>query len=415
VAKAPTSSDQARASTGLPPGPGNSVVPFNEAMEKRFTDIERMTPTFVAMSSSKELARRIAADAMTAIRNNPKLVYCTKETFLPAVATCVQLDLRPIPVLGQCFIIPYRNSLLSREAGTDVYEAQFQLGYKGMVTLGHRSGVALLARHVYEGDQFEVEYGLDERLWHMPTFDPAQRGGYTHHYCVARTLAGHRMFWPMSDLEVQEVRNATQQWKIGGPDVPWRKFYGPMALKTPTRRLAIAWTPTNSPELAMGVAADMQVRAEIDPEALEQMTPIGESGPEDLWVSSGPEDYTRADIDVPPPAEAEPQREQVTVTRPQPTKAEQPAKAERGEKEPQSPPLRPPNTKKRRELMARLREVHGPGAPGAAAVRMASGGLTADWATEEQLQKAIETPPEEVAAWQQDQAFAAQVAQEQQP
>ena len=49
-------------------------------------------------------------------------------------------------------------------------EAQFQLGYRGLIDLARRTGeiTSVYAHEVYEGDEFEYSYGLDKDLKHKP-------------------------------------------------------------------------------------------------------------------------------------------------------------------------------------------------------------------------------------------------------
>ena len=103
---------------------------------------------------------RFTRMVLSAISTNPKLGSCTPTSFLGAMMSAAQLGLEPNTPLGQAYILPYQNK------GT--LEAQFQLGYKGLIDLAYRSGeVELVQAHiVYENDTFECEFGLNAKLKH---------------------------------------------------------------------------------------------------------------------------------------------------------------------------------------------------------------------------------------------------------
>ena len=105
---------------------------------------------------------RFTRMVLSAISVNQALASCTPKSFLGAMMSAAQLGVEPNTPLGQAYILPYKNH------GT--LEAQFQLGYKGLIDLAYRSGeVEVVQAHVvYENDTFECEYGLNPRLTHVP-------------------------------------------------------------------------------------------------------------------------------------------------------------------------------------------------------------------------------------------------------
>ena len=101
---------------------------------------------------------RMTRIALTALNTNQQLARCSRDSFLGALLTAAQLGLEINTPLGQAYLIPYGN------------KAQFQLGYQGLIELCYRTGQykRIVARVVYDGDFFEYEYGLNERLAHKP-------------------------------------------------------------------------------------------------------------------------------------------------------------------------------------------------------------------------------------------------------
>lgn len=84
---------------------------------------------------------RFTRIVLSAISVNPKLGSCTPASFLGAMMTSAQLGLEVNTPLGQAYVLPYLNK--------GVLEAQFQLGYKGLIDLAYRSGdVEVIQAHV---------------------------------------------------------------------------------------------------------------------------------------------------------------------------------------------------------------------------------------------------------------------------
>src|SRR5690606_34595531 len=72
--------------------------------------------------------------ALTAISANPRFLECTRESLALALIEAGQLGLEPNGVMGQAYLVPYYNGKAKR------YEAQFQVGYRGLIDLARRSG-----------------------------------------------------------------------------------------------------------------------------------------------------------------------------------------------------------------------------------------------------------------------------------
>jgi recombination protein RecT len=82
---------------------------------------------------------------MSATNNVAHLSECTPASVLNAALTVAALDLPINNNLGFAYLIPYKNK--------GVYEAQFQMGWKGFIQLAQRSGQykTIAATPVFEG------------------------------------------------------------------------------------------------------------------------------------------------------------------------------------------------------------------------------------------------------------------------
>jgi recombination protein RecT len=232
----------------------------------------------LAMPKGMEAAQ-LVRDALTALKQTPKLAEATPQSVLGALMTCAQLGLRP-GVLGHAWVLPYWDSK-SRS-----FVAQLIVGYKGYVELAYRSGhiASIIGRTVYEGDTFDVEYGLDDKLVHKPAMK-GERTTPIAHYAMVKLANGGRSFWVMTEDEMQAWKKRYAPTNKSGNIVgPWVSDYEAMARKTCLLRLA-AWLP-KSTEMAYAIEVDNGVRTNVDPSAsltevthrYEQVTDPDEAG-----------------------------------------------------------------------------------------------------------------------------------------
>lgn len=171
---------------------------------------------------------RFSRIAMTAVTQNPQLGQCTPGSFIGALLTAAQLGLEPNTPLGQAYLIPFRNK--------GVLEAQFQLGYRGLIELAHRSGdlASIEAHIVYENDEFEYELGLEPKLRHVPAMK--DKGGIAWVYAIYKLKTGGFGFEVMSfdDIEAHKKKYS----KAAGKGFsPWQTSWEEMAKKTVIKRV----------------------------------------------------------------------------------------------------------------------------------------------------------------------------------
>lgn len=228
--------------------------------------IRRMEEQFqLAMPRGLE-AQQLIRDAVTVVRQNPGLAECTHDSVLGGLMTIAQLGLR-VGVLGHAWLLPMRDN----RGG--VKKATLVIGYQGYKELAHRSGAiaSLMAHTVYEHDEFEVEFGLSDKLRHVPNLAVADRGQPVAYYVVAHMTNGGHAFHVMSHHEIiaWRDRNAMAvKWVDGVRTIvgPWADNLEPMAHKTVWLRLA-KWVPLSA-DLELATAADETIRLDYgDPDA----------------------------------------------------------------------------------------------------------------------------------------------------
>ncbi|PRD80475.1 recombinase RecT [Burkholderia multivorans] len=208
------------------------------------------------------LPRHVSPDrmlkiALGALRTTPKLMECTVESLMGAVVQCSQLGLEPNTPLGHAYLIPFeKKKKVGGEWVTEKVETQIVIGYKGLIDLARRSGqvVSIAAHAVYEHDHFDYAFGLDEKLEHKPAM--SARGRVIAFYAVAKLVGGGHAFEVMSAEQVNEIRDASQNYKFARDKekTVWGQHYEEMGRKTVLRRL-FKYLPV-SIELASAAAID---------------------------------------------------------------------------------------------------------------------------------------------------------------
>jgi recombination protein RecT len=182
--------------------------------------LKKMAPEIEKALPSHMNAERLGRIALTTIRTTPKLLECSMPSLLGAVMQAAQLGLEP-GLIGHCYIIPYGK------------EAQFIIGYKGMIDLARRSGQIeqIYAHAVYEADHFEYELGLHPKLVHKPA--TGRRGAIQYVYAVAHFKGGGYQFEVMDMEEIERRRQRSKAAKNG----PWVTDFEEMAKKTVIRHM----------------------------------------------------------------------------------------------------------------------------------------------------------------------------------
>lgn len=208
--------------------------------------VTRMKPGISAALPKAVDPERFTRILLTAISSNPKLQECSSTSFLGAMMQAAQLGLEPNTPLGLAYLIPYRNK--------GVMEAQFQIGYKGLLELAYRTGEYkdIYAHAVYENDVFEYELGLEQKLVHKPAM--TNRGNVIAYYAVYHLTNGGYGMFVMSYDDVVKHKNKYSK----ATNSPWNSDFDAMAKKTVLKQL-LKYAP-KAADLSHGMSADESVK-----------------------------------------------------------------------------------------------------------------------------------------------------------
>ncbi|WP_373279885.1 recombinase RecT, partial [Lactococcus fujiensis] len=175
---------------------------------------------------------------LTVVNNNNLLKRATPDSIMTAAMKAATLDLPIEPSLGFAYIIPYGQ------------EAQFQIGYKGLIQLALRSGqiTGLNSGIVYKS-QFISYDPLFEEL----EIDFMQPEDEVVGYFASMKLSNGFMkvvYWTKARVE-----NHKKRFSKAGAKSPWATDFDAMAQKTVLKAMISKFAPL-SQEMQIAVIAD---------------------------------------------------------------------------------------------------------------------------------------------------------------
>ena len=214
------------------------------------------------------------------VKKTPALAKCSVASVMRCVMEAARLGLQPGGALGQFYIVPYGA------------EATPIVGYRGLITLARRSGkIRRLEAHVvYEADEFEVRFGTDPGLTHIPSLK-AERGDIVAAYMVVQMEGEAIQVEVMTREDIIAIRDRSRASKNG----PWVTDFAEMCRKTVVRR-GCKYLPMDTEE-----SAPLQRAMELDADDFEPMVP---SQPERKAPPS-----LRSALNLEPTQEQAPERE----------------------------------------------------------------------------------------------------------
>ena len=220
------------------------VAQFNKQLDSMTAQIATALPIKLDVERLQRIAR-------TEYRLTPALRKCEISSVLGAIVQAAQLGLEPGSHLGHVYLVPYGK------------QCQLIIGYRGMLMLAHRANIikSLNAHVVYENDFFEFEYGIEEKLRHIPA--SGNRGRFHAVYAIAHLKDGGHQIEVMFADEVYKIKSLS---KTGNsPASPWSKHFDSMAQKTVVRRL-FKYLPIsleNPDDVSMIEAAQLDEQGEL--------------------------------------------------------------------------------------------------------------------------------------------------------
>ena len=216
-----------------------NIEEVKEQLQTKKTQLQTIEDSLKASAANMGQAlpehmkpERVNRIVLSMLKMSPKLQECTPISIIAAVFQMAQLGLEPID--GQAYIIPYLNKKKVGDRWTSQMEAQFQIGYKGYVTLfyRHMSSCSLDWGIVCENDTFDFDKGKGS-LSHRINYRK-ERGAAYAYWVKAKLTNGAEIIEAMSKIEIEKfAKRYSRAYESG----PWATDFDSMALKTVLRRL----------------------------------------------------------------------------------------------------------------------------------------------------------------------------------
>lgn len=163
--------------------------------------------------------------AINAIHKTPRLAECNPRSVLGAFMASAALGLEPNTVQQQAFLIPYakRGKLPSGQWGVVGYDCQFQIGYRGFVTLAHRSPYISMiqAEAIHEGDFFDHMQGSEAFLKYRKALK--DRGDLIGAFCHTKLESGIEMATVLPLDELHKIRSKSETYNALVRNVEYAK------------------------------------------------------------------------------------------------------------------------------------------------------------------------------------------------
>lgn len=237
------------------PDPRRWLVPTNKAGLDQLaplvtSEIARGLPGFMRGN-----AERLIRAMITETTKNPQLLECTPASLFGGVIQAAQLGLTIGAVLGEAYLIPFRNNK------KECQEATLIVGYRGFIQLAHRSQQLrrLTPGIVRTGDAFTFTRGSAQNLSHEPRRN--NRDPVSDYYVCIELVNGGRDFETFTYEDAIDwrdrfatTRNAPQWVRDKSPWYDMAHGFHQQACKTLIRR--IAKRLPLSPELTIAAALE---------------------------------------------------------------------------------------------------------------------------------------------------------------
>lgn len=209
---------------------------------KDFFNAPAVKAKFQEVLKGKE--NEFVASLLSVVTNNNLLAKASNESIMTAAMKAAVLNLPIEPSLGQAYIVPYGR------------EAQFQLGYKGLIQLAQRSGKY---KSINSGVVYKAQFISYNPLFEELEIDFAQPQDEVIGYFAAfKLLNGFEKvtYWTKEQAYAHGKR-FSKSFNNG----PWKSDFDAMAQKTLLKQIISKYGPL-SIEMEQAIVADNETENE---------------------------------------------------------------------------------------------------------------------------------------------------------
>ena len=192
------------------------------------------------------------------VANSPGLKGCEPDSVVSAAVVAATLDLPIDPNLGFAYIVPYNTE----RDNVPIKLAQFQMGYKGFIQLGQRSGQykTINAVEVFENEIQSINKLTGEIKFNDNPKPSTKVVGYVAYFSLLNGFE-KAMYMTREQLELHGKRysqsyKSKKNWVV--KQSLWTTDFDTMATKTVIKRLLSKYGPM-SIEMQIAIQADQEV------------------------------------------------------------------------------------------------------------------------------------------------------------
>ena len=199
-------------------------------------------------------ALSFTSSIISAVQMNPGLQECEPKSIFNAALLGESLNLSPSPQLGQYYLVPFNNK--------NGKQAQFQIGYKGLIQLAIRSGQykKLNVLAIKKGELINYD-PLNEEIEVNLIDDEVEREETetTGYYAMFEYTNGFKksIYWSKPKM-IKHAEKYSAGYKAHKGYTFWEKDFDGMAYKTMLRQLISKWG-IMSVEMQTAFESDMAV------------------------------------------------------------------------------------------------------------------------------------------------------------
>jgi len=249
----------------------------NELTHKQFFNSPAVKQKFSEVVNGN--GQQFVASLLSIVTNNNLLAKATNESIMTAAMKAAVLNLPIEPSLGYAYIVPYKN------------QAQFQIGYKGLIQLAQRSGqvTRLNAGEVYES-QYKGFNPLTEDLEVDMYATPKENEKVVGYFAFMRLANGFEktVFWTKERVQAHGKKYSQS---FSSKYSPWQSDFDAMARKTVLKHMLSTYAPLST-ELQEAIVADNEDSKISEVKETKDITPQEPENLSDLL--SAPEEAEQA-------------------------------------------------------------------------------------------------------------------------
>ena len=213
----------------------------NELTHKQFFNSPAVKQKFSEVVNGN--GQQFVASLLSVVSNNSLFAKATNESIMTAAMKAAVLNLPIEPSLGYAYIVPYKN------------QAQFQIGYKGLIQLAQRSGqvTRLNAGEIYES-QYKGFNPLTEDLEVDMSAIPKEKEKVVGYFAFMRLANGFEktVFWTKERVQAHGKKYSQS---FSSKYSPWQSDFDAMARKTVLKHMLSTYAPLST-ELQDAIVAD---------------------------------------------------------------------------------------------------------------------------------------------------------------